>query len=89
MTTEVTYEFQGDGSDFSALAEAEKWLRDHGFSVGSMQRGDPRGILFGDWDIAKWRNLSDQDKKELDGTMVGRRDTKAVVTLNKPVECYS
>jgi hypothetical protein len=57
--------------DFKAVYAAEAWLRERGFSVGSMCRGSPRGILFGDITIAKWRNLSRQDVLDLHGVMKG------------------
>lgn len=57
--------------DFSACNAAEDWLRVRGYSLGSMQGPSPRGILFGDYAIAKWRNLNAQERKELDGMMTG------------------
>lgn len=63
-----TFNEQGD---FSANYAAEKWLKERGFSHGRMQGKDPRGILFGDFDIQKWRNLSKNDIKELHGIMRG------------------
>ncbi|WP_206078656.1 hypothetical protein [Allomesorhizobium camelthorni] len=36
-----------------------------------MQRGAPRGILFGLYDIAKWKNLSSADRRALHGVMTG------------------
>lgn len=44
--------FDADG-DFGASHAAEKFLSENGYSVGSMQRRDPRGIMKGDWVIAK------------------------------------
>lgn len=29
------------------------------------------GLLYGDWAIAKWRNLSPAERKQLDGRMEG------------------
>jgi len=51
MAQEINFEANGD---FGASRAAEKWLKENGYSVGSMQRGHPRGILKGDWDVAKW-----------------------------------
>lgn len=65
-----------DPGDFVAVRRAEKLLADHGFSVGHMQRDEPRGILFGDYDIQKWRNLSINERKALHGLMSGSRDTQ-------------
>ena len=49
--------------DFAAFQEAENYLKENGYSWGSMQRDDPIGIMKGDYDIAKWRNLSAKEKK--------------------------
>ena len=63
--------FNAGTRDFGDSEEAEKWLADRGFSVGRMQGKDPRGILYGDFDIQKWRNLSAEQRCFLDGWMVG------------------
>jgi hypothetical protein len=69
--------------NFRANDAAERWLSDHGFSVGSMQRGSPRGIKHGDWSIAKWRNLPEEDRDALDGVMTGdMRNGPVTITLN-------
>lgn len=67
-----TKSFTNDEPDnFSACHTAEDWLKKRGFSLGYMQGPSPRGILFGDYEIAKWRNLNGKEKKELDGQMTG------------------
>jgi hypothetical protein len=62
---------QGGQHDFSGCHEAERWLDARGYSLGYMQGPSPRGILFGDYEIAKWRNLSAKEKAQLHGTMTG------------------
>lgn len=57
--------------DFGAMYDAEEWLRQRGFSVGSPCRGYPRGILHGDYQIAKWRNLDRSEIIALHGVMRG------------------
>lgn len=57
--------------DFEAMSAAEQFLAVAGFSCGTTQRGDPRGIMFGDFDIQKWRNLSNRDRNDLHGHMTG------------------
>lgn len=59
------------GGNFSAQSRAEAFLEGAGFSVGRMQRGSPRGILFGYFDIQKWRNLNEVERHELHGEMTG------------------
>lgn len=71
MTTMKTERFTpmpSDG-DFVFLSRVEDELRARGFSIGALQRDDPRGIMRGDYDVQKWRNLSKQDRDELDGVM--------------------
>ena len=60
-----------ESGDFAALNAAQAWCRDHGISYGSLQRDDPVGLMVGDYDIAKWRNLSASDRAQLDGTLTG------------------
>ena len=57
--------------DFAANTAAERWCEDNGISYGSMCRDLPRGLMYGEWDIAKWRNLSASEQKQLHGRMTG------------------
>jgi hypothetical protein len=50
---------------------AEEFLQLAGFSVGANQAHSPRGILFGDYAIMKWRNLRRRDIAALHGVMTG------------------
>jgi hypothetical protein len=70
MTTQTVITFTRDG-DFEALHAAQDWCRENGISYGSLCRDDPVGLLYGDWAIAKWRNLSPAERKQLDGRMEG------------------
>lgn len=73
--------FTGE-DDFSAMIAAERFLKAAGFSVGSTQRGDPRGIMFGEYDIPKWRNLNQSERKSLHGQMTGNmRSGPVTVTI--------
>ena len=56
---------------FKAFNAATKWCKDNGFSVGSMQRDAPIGLMRGDYQISKWRNLRKQEIYELDGKITG------------------
>ena len=66
----LEYVFDQVGA-FAANDAAEAWCRERGVSVGRMQKGAPRGLLRGDYEIAKWRNLSIAERRALDGTMRG------------------
>lgn len=67
---------------FAAVAAAQKWLRDRGFSYGPSQVGGPQAIWHGDCTISKWRNLSDQEKRECHATLDGnQREGPMRITL--------
>ena len=67
--------------DFEAVRVAERFLADAGFSVGIMQAHAPRGILFGDYSISKWRNMTPREVSRLDGKMVGGRAGPVNITI--------
>lgn len=69
--------FTGEGA-FSALNAATAWLRSMGFSVGRMQARSPSGIMFGAYDISKWRNLSQADRAVLHGQMIAGRAAASI-----------
>jgi len=76
-----TKTFNGTPNDnFSAYSEATTWLKEHRFDTGSMERGAPIGIAK-NADIAKWRNLDSEDKKQLDGVMVSESFREMPVTI--------
>ncbi len=56
---------------FQASYAAEAWLKENGYSVGTMCGKLPRGILKGDIHIAKWKNLTGPERKACCGTMFG------------------
>lgn len=71
--------------DFAARDAAERWCSQRGVSVGRAQRGAPCGLLYGEFDIQKWRNLRSGDRAALDGIMVGDlRDGPVTVYLKAP-----
>lgn len=69
--SDIIVHFADPVNDFGAMHKAMDWCREHGISVGRMQAGAPRGLLYGDFDIQKWRNLRPVDIAALDGRMVG------------------
>jgi hypothetical protein len=68
MTLETFLPKPEDG-DFDCLRRAEDSIRARGFSLGPLQRSDPRGIMPAEWDVQKWRNLSRKDRAELVAVM--------------------
>lgn len=75
--------FSGNGKDFSSFYEACKWLDENGYSYGSMQRGSPIGVKKGDFDISKWRNLSENDMSKLDGHMMTHREGETTLVIDE------
>lgn len=63
---------------------AVRALEAAGFSVGRLQASSPRGVMFGDFDIQKWRNLRPGDKESLDGHLCrhGPAGSPASVTIH-------
>ena len=61
--------FNQNDFDFAALHAARAWIRDQGYSYGSLCRDMPIGLLKGEWTIAKWKNLTDKERNQLDGQM--------------------
>lgn len=81
--TEIEFAQVGD---FSAVNAAKNWLREHGFSYGSMCMDMPIGILKGDWCIAKWRNLTAKERNQLDGKLISTdfRAGPVILQLKEP-----
>ncbi|MDQ7733806.1 hypothetical protein QT231_13920 [Halomonas sp. SpR1] len=76
--------FNGNGDTFSAKHEAEKWLRDNGYSVGSSCVGHPQGVLQGeDICIAKMKNLTKSEIKQLDGLLYAGSDGDGRLVLKE------
>lgn len=70
MSEVLEFTFSQEG-DFEAVYAAEAFLKTAGFSYGSMQRGDPRAIVFGDHGaLPKWRDIRSHEREELDGQML-------------------
>lgn len=82
---ETSFTFLSDGESFSAINTAEKFLKDAGFSVGSMERNSPIGIVKGLYIIAKWSNLTEDDKKMLNGVITSNdfRDGDVTIFFSK------
>ncbi len=75
---------------FPSRADAEAYLAERGFSVGRMQSDQPRGVMFGKWDVRKWRDLSRADRGQLHGVMSGIESGAAIVSIysQAPAEAH-
>jgi len=70
------------GADrFEAYNKAAAFCRRTGFSIASTCGSDPTAIMFGDWRIAKWRNLSDLERAGVHGAIQGDRQTGPVTVI--------
>jgi hypothetical protein len=65
-------EFKSDGSSFSAIYSAERYLKSSGYAIGSMCCNEPIGFAPADKVryIAKWRNISKEEYHKLSGILV-------------------
>jgi hypothetical protein len=71
--------------DFEALYAAENWCRDNGISYGSTCVSSPQALLIGDYSIAKWRNLTAKERKQVHGVIEDSR-REGPVTLRIKAE---
>jgi len=74
---------------FEALRAAEFWCAELGVSVGSMQEDAPRGLMWGEVAIPKWRSLTVQLELGLDGRMTGNMQYGPIeVEIKDPRRLY-
>jgi hypothetical protein len=67
---------------FEAMNACRAWLDERGYSYGSTCVMNPTGVLKGDFDIAKWRNLTRKEIAALDGQINGNtRDGPVTLVL--------
>jgi len=63
--------FKNEGNSFDGYYAAEKYLKENGYIMGSMQSDEPIGFApaseYGY--IAKWGNISREDRNKLHGVM--------------------
>lgn len=65
---QITFEQKGD---FQAMRTAKQWCRDNGVSFASAFGPEPLGLMRGKFIIAKWCNLNQKERQQLDGKMEG------------------
>ncbi len=69
--------------DFAALNAAHAWCEARGISFGIHERGQPEGLLVGNFRISQWRNLSHEDVGALDGRLIGSREGPVEIYLTR------
>ena len=62
-------EFAPNGT-FSAISAAEVYLKELGYTIGSMCSQEPIGFAHGFDYVAKWYNISNPERDQLDGIIV-------------------
>ncbi len=74
-----------EGDRFGAVWAVEKACKERGLVVGGHQRGSPRGLMRdAEYDyVAKWCNLTAQERRELHGVILFPGDGAAEIWLNK------
>ncbi len=85
VTRRVFHHDETKRAAFNACYDAEKWLAAHGFVVGPMERGSPRGVMLSAdfFCVEKWRNLSLRERSQLIGVMTGGGREQAAIVYFK------
>lgn len=73
-------EFYAEGT-FESLYMANKWCNDNGYSYGSLCGHQPVCLLKGDYGIAKWKNLTDEERDQCHGVMTSPDFREGIVTI--------
>lgn len=55
---------------FASYYSATQWCYENGYSAGSMCKGLPIALKKGDYNIAKWHNLTDSERNDVDGLLL-------------------
>lgn len=79
-------EFEPAGT-FTAFYAAENHLKELGYTVGSMCRHEPIGFAYNCDYVAKWYNISETEKKLLDGVLLPQdefREGGAIILFFNP-----
>ena len=82
LVVEHAVEFPANGT-FDAVHKAEAYLRELGYTIGSMERSNPIG--FADdrqiQYVSKWNNMTSAEHKTLDGVLESRDFREGSVTI--------
>ena len=79
--------FENEGT-FAALHAAQIWCYENGISYGSLCGRDPVGLMWGDYAISKWHNLTADERRECHGTMTAgnfRDGPVKIKIIEKPI----
>jgi hypothetical protein len=73
--------FEKNEEAFETIGKARSAATEYGCSYGSMCMDDPIALYKGDCDVSKWRHLSQQDKNEMDGVILGEKRNGPVTLI--------
>lgn len=77
-------EFVSNGDEenaFSAFYNAENYLKDMGYKIGSMEGPNPIGFSNSATYISKWCNMTSKEHQNLDGAMISDNFRTGSVTI--------
>jgi hypothetical protein len=85
-TPKTRHVFPATGETFGALYAAREWCHANGISYGSLCRDMPVGLMRGDYQIAKWKNLTSEERASCDGLMTSSdfREGDVVIEISEP-----
>lgn len=66
---------------FNSLYAAESWLRQNGYSYGSLAGDSPVALFKGKCYVSKWYNLSESEKKNVNGLMTSKNFREGPVKI--------
>lgn len=67
---------------FKSYWAAEGWLKENGYSCGSMAHPNPTAICKGEYDLPeKWHNLTLKQKKNIAGLIISKDFREGEVTI--------
>lgn len=85
-TIEFSEEILPGEDRFKNLYVAREWCQRNGLSVGQLCGNMPVCLMMGKWDwIAKWKNLTDEERYESDGIMQPVGDNNYIIHIYVPL----
>ncbi len=79
-----TFTAGADADDWAAQTAAENWCNAMGLSLGPNDRTHKRGVLLGNFHIAKYHNLTVRERSRLHGVLYGdsRREPLTIMLVD-------
>jgi hypothetical protein len=74
------HDFNVEGT-FESYYAASKWAKDNGYETGSMDGSNPIALMKGYDYVAKWHNISAQERKMIHGVMLSDYFREKSVTI--------